>query len=192
MVIFFLKKDSSHRKTSRYIEDLYCEKKITEKDGVGVLKIPNYKKVNCEHLWPQSRFNLNKKIKNQKNDFHHLFPVNSQSNTIRSSNIMAEVSGKYVNKNCLSSKFGYAIGTNIRAFEPPSNIKGDIARALFYFSINYKMPISNIEENYLRRWHEADPVSEDEKQRNNTIFNIQKNRNPFIDAPKLVDLIKNF
>ena len=38
-------------------------------------------------------------------------------------------------------------------------------------------------------WHNADPVDSFEIRRNNTIYSFQKNRNPFIDHPELVDYI---
>ncbi|HHX76027.1 MAG TPA: endonuclease I, partial [Acholeplasmataceae bacterium] len=38
-------------------------------------------------------------------------------------------------------------------------------------------------------WHEEDPVSDFELSRNSKIYNIQSNRNPFIDHPELVDVL---
>jgi endonuclease I len=43
----------------------------------------------------------------------------------------------------------------------------------------------------LIKWHSEDPVDENEKERNEAIFQIQKNRNPFIDHPEYVDMIWN-
>ena len=37
----------------------------------------------------------------------------------------------------------------------------------------------------LLRWAKYDPVSEKEINRNNAVFGIQKNRNPFVDYPGL-------
>jgi endonuclease I len=41
----------------------------------------------------------------------------------------------------------------------------------------------------LLRWHAEDPVSEQELQRNERIFRLQGNRNPFIDHPDLASAI---
>ncbi len=41
----------------------------------------------------------------------------------------------------------------------------------------------------MQQWHEQDPVSQKEINRNNAIYALQGNRNPFIDHPDFVDLI---
>jgi hypothetical protein len=41
----------------------------------------------------------------------------------------------------------------------------------------------------LMKWAKSDPVSEKEISRNNAVFGIQNNRNPFIDYPGLEDYI---
>ena len=41
----------------------------------------------------------------------------------------------------------------------------------------------------LLRWHEEDPVSQKEINRNNAVYNIQHNRNPFIDYPEFANKI---
>ena len=41
----------------------------------------------------------------------------------------------------------------------------------------------------LLQWHEQDPVSEKEINRNNAVYNIQRNRNPFVDYPEFAERI---
>lgn len=175
-----------------YIKDVYCRKKITtSQTSIGPNIIPNHSLINCEHTWPQSKFSgrFGKGI--QKSDLHHLFPTDSQANSVRGNNEFADVSGDPLQNECASSYSGVPKGGR-QNFEPPTEHKGNVARALFYFSVRYQISISPQQEAYLREWHIKDPVDAEEMQRNQTIFEIQKNRNPFIDFPKLVDRVSNF
>ncbi|WP_372651423.1 endonuclease I family protein [Halobacteriovorax sp.] len=174
------------------VKDLYCEKDYGENQGIGPGKIPSASVMNCEHTWPQSKFNPNLSKSLQKTDLHHLYPVNNRANSSRSNNIFAEVNGRAINNNCTASSRGNAIGTNITAFEPPTNHKGNVARAMFYFSVRFKMPIGELQENYLRNWNQEDPVDEEERVRNQKIYEFQNNRNPFIDQPDLINTIHDF
>jgi hypothetical protein len=76
-------------------------------------------------------------------------------------------------------------------FEPRDIKKGDIARGLFYFATRY----GNIDdyltdqEELLRSWAENDPIDQWELDRGNGIFEMQANRNPFIDNPSYLDQI---
>lgn len=179
---------------SYYIVDKYCKKSYGKSAGVGPMRIPNHQLINCEHTWPQSRFSKRFSKSLQKNDLHHLYPVNSRSNSTRGNIIFGEVNGDVISKDCQSSSRGtidYKNSTT-KSFEPPVEHRGNIARALFYFSIRYKLSISDEEEFYLRRWHREDPVDNDERQANQKIFLIQKNRNPFIDQPSLVSQVGDF
>ncbi|MBT7610303.1 MAG: nuclease [Bacteriovoracaceae bacterium] len=182
------------KKTSKgyYVKDLYCEKKVTQADGVGPKQIPNSKKMNCEHTWPQSRFSNSFPKLLQKNDLHHLFPVDNRANSSRSNHIFAKVEGQVINNTCTTSYRGRAIGSTITAFEPPTSHQGNVARALFYFSVRYKINIDPLEEEFLRDWHIQDPVDSSERSRNTQIYKIQGNRNPFIDRPDLVNDINDF
>ena len=185
-----------HLKTSstgkHTVKDLYCNQTLGSEAGVGPMQIPDHTKMNCEHTWPQSRFNKRENSKLQKTDLHHLYPTNSRANSSRGNLIFAEVNGEPVSNICADSSRGKAIGTRTTAFEPPNSHKGNVARAVFYFSTRYRLSISEIEEGYLRQWHEMDPVDQEEKTRNEEIYKIQRNRNPFIDNPDLVSSIRDF
>lgn len=178
-------------KGSYYIRDVYCHKIITERWGVGPNRIPDHRKVNTEHTWPKSRFRRGRgNYQTKLTDLHHLFPTDMVANSARSNKILAEVDGEYVH-DCDESKVGYAKGTHIDAFEPPNEHKGNAARAIFYFAARYGLRINDTEEYYLRRWHEQDPVDDEERWRNDQIEVYQGNRNPFIDNANLLVNIEN-
>ena len=179
-----------------YITDVYCEKDYGQKDfpqnrAPGPGKIPSSNIINSEHTWPQSRFSKSFSKSLQKGDLHPLFPSNSRANSVRSNIRLGEVS-VVTNQVCPNASRGYYQDSKVQFFEPPQSHKGNAARALFYFSVRYKVPISQTEENFLRQWHKQDPVDEFEEWRNEEIYKIQQNRNPFIDHPELVDSITDF
>lgn len=171
------------------VKEVYCNKEINQNSGVGPGRIPNPNIINCEHTWPQSKFTSQFSKNMQKTDLHHLFPSDSKANSTRSNFIFAEVNGKATNSSCLDSKIGNALGTQTRAFEPPIEHRGNVARALMYFSTRYKTQMDPLQLSYLKKWHEEDPVDEAEIARNDKIMEIQRNRNPFIDFPELVNKI---
>lgn len=190
-----------------FLKDVYCEKLYSNSDmpsrKIGVDMIPDNTVLNCEHTWPKSRFGKASNYKRapeskQKvSDLHHLFVSDSRMNSIRGNLEFAEVTVPKKELNCSQNKYGYASkldGTlsNKLFYEPPKDHKGNIARALFYFSVRYNMHISEREEETLRRWNSEDPVDQNEINRNEEIFKVQKNRNPFIDHPEYSDLITDF
>ena len=189
-----LKRDHS----GYYVKDVYCNRRFRSSAGVGPDKIPNSNKINCEHTWPQSKFTTTFSREMQKSDLNHLFPTDTRANSTRGNFPFGNVHGTSVGSNCNDS----AVGTPARVnylkrrsgtyFEPPQEHKGNVARALFYFSVRYKMPISSTQETYLKRWHEEDPVDESELERNEIVQKAQGNRNPFIDFPHLVEKVSDF
>jgi endonuclease I len=74
----------------------------------------------------------------------------------------------------------------------PTVHKGNVARALFYFSVRYKIKIPATEEIVLRRWNDLDPIDNAEEVRNEQIYFAQGSRNPFIDFPELANSINKF
>ncbi len=75
---------------------------------------------------------------------------------------------------------------------PREGVRGEVARAYFYMSRQYKIPIPDDLENTLRQWHLADPPDAWEEKRNTLIEQDQGNRNPFIDHPELVERVRDF
>ena len=189
-----LEKDNS----GFYIKDVYCNKRFRGSAGVGPDRIPNHNKINCEHTWPQSRFTSTFSRDMQKSDLNHLFPTDTKANSMRGNHPFGNVHGTSVGNGCNDSSLGsprtnsYVKRRGGLYFEPPEEHKGNVARALFYFSVRYKTPISETQEAYLRTWHENDPVDDEEIERNNRVQEAQGNRNPFIDFPHLVEDVTDF
>lgn len=177
-----------------FVRDVYCLEKyylyLASETPSGHLPDPKY--MNTEHTWPQSQFSGQFSENVQKTDLHHLYPTFSKINAERGSFPFAEViSTRAVS--CSKSALGTAISTGRGTFfEPPDSHKGNVARSLFYFSVRYQMPIDPVEEFYLRQWHIMDPVDAAEMKRHDMISKIQRNRNPFIDQPSLVEEILDF
>lgn len=153
--------------------------------------------INCEHTWPQSFFN---KEGAMRSDLHHLFPTLSTTNSKRGSFAFGLSSeGKVVYSTKSGSKLISLANSNY-VFEVSNPQKGDTARALLYFYLRYyNKDIRNSEYDsksfFINRlpmfenWIKSDPVDLQEKRRNEVIFNKQKNRNPFIDIPDLINII---
>jgi hypothetical protein len=200
-----LKKDAN----GYFVRGVYCDKDFRQSDfrsnsGPGPMRIPDNNVMNCEHTWPKSKFNRNQPYEYQVTDLHHLFPTDSKANSVRSSYPFGEVvDGESAHSDCTSARIGYTAEqgkkwNSVRgygydyAFEPPDYHKGNVARALFYFSVRYKININQHEEAFLRKWNELDPIDEFEIWRNNEVMKIQGDRNPFIDYPNLVNSIQDF
>lgn len=185
----FLKNDGN----GYYVQDVYCQKHFGPSAQVGPNSIPDNNQINAEHTWPQSKFSKSYPDDIQKSDLHHLFPADSHANSIRGNYDFADVSHDTGDLNgCTISKFGSPVLGGGFGFEPPLAHKGNVARAIFYFSVRYKMPIPPNEEEVLRRWNELDPVDQNEMDHNEAAFQAQGNRNPFIDYPQLVHYISKF
>jgi deoxyribonuclease-1 len=179
------------------VHDVYCDHDITPADfkwgkPAGPDRLPDERVVNVEHTWPQSRFTGRYPTELQKSDLHHLYPTNSKTNSARGNNKFGEVARETQHLDCPNVHAGVAAGGHSQIFEPPKEHKGNVARALFYFSTRYDLAIDPEEEAFLRKWHREDPVDEEEMARNEKIFTAQRDRNPFVDYPELVDKIENF
>ncbi|MBA2664392.1 MAG: endonuclease [Bradymonadaceae bacterium] len=148
--------------------------------------IPDGGYMNTEHGWPQSR---GASQLPQRSNLHHLFPTRTPANDARASYYFGEVVTATWSE--AGSKRGPDASGEVR-FEVRAEGRGNIARALFYFSVVYAQPIPAHEEAVLRAWHAEDPVDARERARNNAIAAVQSSRNPFVDFPQLVNQIDDF
>ncbi len=148
-------------------------------------RTPNHTIMNTEHTWPQSMGATGQ----AKSDLHHLFPTQNHINSRRSNFPFCEVVS--VNWEEHGSVQGYSASGTL-CFEPPDDHKGNVARAMFYFSVRYRREIDHAQEQYLRRWHELDPVDEAEIERDRMVQDHQRNSNLFIHHPHFVAKIQDF
>jgi len=156
---------------------------------------------NREHSWPKSWFNDQSPM---NTDLHHIVPTDGYVNGRRSNYPFGEVSNA-----TWTSTNGSELGSNTFSgssgicFEPIDEYKGDFARIYFYMATRYYNEDASWQSNdmvngsqlkpwalqMLYQWHSMDTVSQKEIDRNNEIYNIQNNRNPFVDHPEWVDSI---
>lgn len=155
---------------------------------------------NREHSFPKSWFS---DASPMYTDFHHLYATDGYVNGRRGSYPFGEVgTATYTSSN--GSKLGTSsiVGYSGTVFEPIDEYKGDLARTYFYMATRYEDVLSTWTSDMLDgssdqvfqtwalemliSWHQADPVSQKEIDRNDAIYGEQGNRNPYIDHPEYV------
>lgn len=165
---------------------------------------------NKEHSFPQSWFGGGTSSF-QGADLFHLYPTDIKVNSLRSNfpyGIVATATNTTLNGSKLGSSSISFPGYTGPVFEPIDAYKGDLARATLYMVTRYQAEQPtwesfqaggdvvmdgttwpSVEIGYLQmliNWHNADPVSTKEIDRNNEVYGYQSNRNPFIDHPEYV------
>lgn len=162
---------------------------------------------NREHVWAKSRGDFGTS-NGAGTDVHHLRPCDISVNSTRN------------NRNfdtCITCvdviDGGFDTGSKYDAdfwtFEPRDEVKGDVARMIFYMAVRYEgeatepdleltnILLSNTDQSpyhavysTLLHWNRIDPVNDWERNRNEIIYNdYQHNRNPFIDFPELAEYL---
>ena len=197
---------TTDRRSDGKVWDMYSN--ITNYVMGGSAQGVNYKKegdsYNREHSFPKSWF---KEAKPMYTDLQHIVPTDGYVNNRRSNYPFGETNGERYSSNGGFSKLGASTTTGYSdiVFEPADEYKGDFARIYFYMVTCYENKLSGwscdmIDKtkypafktwalNMLLRWAENDPVSQKEVDRNNAVYKLQKNRNPFIDYPGLEQYI---
>jgi endonuclease I len=157
---------------------------------------------NHEHAWPQGYFNG---ASTPASDLHHIFPTDGWVNNKRGNfpyGIVTSAGWTSANGSKLGANAAPGAPAS-QAFEPINEYKGDLARAYFYMATRYfsedsgwdswemanKAELTAWAAALLLSWHQQDPVSTKEIARNDSIYKIQNNRNPFIDYPQFADCI---
>ena len=198
---YFKKTDWS---SDGYFLDMYSNEKHTTYVGGNVQ--------NREHCMPRSWWGKRDKYSSYdaNGDLHNIFPSDYNANAAKSNLPLGEVG--IIKFDNAVSKVGnntYPNGYRGQVFEPAGEYKGDFARVYFYmltcyedYSYDWKDDAKKSmlqAEAYpglqpwalemLIKWNNEDPISDKEIARNNAVYKIQGNRNPFVDCPELVSHI---
>jgi endonuclease I len=160
---------------------------------------------NREHTSPQSWFSSATPM---VSDLFNVYPTDGKVNGMRNNYPYGEVgTATYTSGN--GSKLGTSSfsGYTGTVFEPVNEYKGDFARTYFYMATRYaglceswtsgadvvyssaNLGLTTYAMNLFLKWSREDPVSAKEINRNNAVYGVQNNRNPFIDNPGLEEYI---
>ena len=171
-------------------ETLYCGQPFGRNKG---------RRINVEHVYPMSWVMKDEGCRNRDQcrassprfnrieaDMHNLYPSRKDINKRRGSFPFGMVQGE-------RREYGtcdFELDSRRRNVEPRPAARGNIARAMFYMHETYDLKIFRRQAELLKRWHREDPPDRDEKLRNQTIAEIQGNRNRFIDDPKSAERLR--
>lgn len=177
----------------------------------GTLGTAECQRFNKEHTFPKSWFGASTSSQ-MYSDAFIVMPSDKKDNNSRGNLVYATVNPSVTNSTGNGWKIGTCVAPNypysLQVFEPADQFKGDFARNYFYMATCYENVIGSwqtldpngdtvldgsndkvFEQWYLDllySWHIADPVSQKEVDRNDAIYAVQGNRNPFIDHPEYV------
>ncbi len=168
--------------------------------------------LNREHNLPKSWFGVSSDQVNSyaiSTDVHNLYPSDATANTAKSNYPPGEVGTSSFDNGVFRVGTNNFPGYNGKVFEPGDQYKGDFARDYMYMVTCYEdyaavwqslgtasvlskntYPVfTTYGVNLLLKWHRNDPVSEKEINRNDAVYSVQHNRNPFVDHPELAEYI---
>lgn len=160
---------------------------------------------NREHVWPKDGGDAFPEKSGPGSDAHHLRPTEYQINSTRGSknfDEVAQTSANIVKENGSSGYGNSAYGADALCyssgsfFYPAKGYRGATARILFYvqtrwgdqYNLEFVDSAGNCKTlgkiSTLLKWHLEEPPTEEEIRRNEVVFGLQGNRNPFIDHPE--------
>ena len=138
-------------------------------------------------------------------DIHHLNPSDQNANSRKSNYPLGELTSVSWENGVTFVGKANIDGKSQNAYEPCNEYKGDFARVFMYMftcyqDLTWEYTWMNYEKStyptlkpwaveLLLQWHKQDPVSEKEVNRNNAVYAVQGNRNPFVDYPQLADYV---
>lgn len=172
------------------------------------LYAPSFSGLNREHSFPKSWWGGLTGVSAYV-DLNHLYPSEANANMAKSNYPLGVVdTNEAIKFSNGVTTVGYPItgqgGGCQYVFEPDDQYKGDFARTYFYMvtcyqDLTWKYTYMVSQNTYptltgwaakmLLEWSRQDPVSQKELDRNEMVYSIQNNRNPFIDHPELAEYL---
>nr|PNR30873.1 hypothetical protein PHYPA_027189 [Physcomitrium patens] len=194
--------DTATPETSPDVVDIYSLKRVSKSlqgssDGW-----------NREHLWPRS-YGLTEN-QSEFTDVHNLRPADVNVNSSRGNKYFGDCTTLQTTRCLIPANREAApdTATDSNSWRPPSEVRGDIARAVFYMAVRYGLEqpsgslnlqlsdspsVANATMGLLStllEWNNLDPPSPSEVLRNSRVCSLyQGNRNPFVDHPEYASSI---
>ena len=194
----FYTTDAVMENGQRRVLDMYSnEKRYFGSKGSAVSGM------NIEHSVAKSWWGSTKN--NAYCDLHHLNPSDQTANSRKSNYPLGELTSVSWDNGVTFVGKANIDGKSQNAYEPCDEYKGDFARVFMYMftcyqDLTWEYTWMNYEKSayptlkpwavkLLLKWHKQDPVSEKEVNRNNAVYAVQGNRNPYVDYPQLADYV---
>lgn len=171
--------------------------------GTSVAFNGTFGSTNREHVWPKDGGKAFSATSDAGSDAHHLRPTEQNLNSTRGSKQFGEVptTASNIVKQAGSTSYENLCYVADNVFYPGEGYRGATARILMYvetrwgdeFHLNFVLgqgkskTIGDIET--LMKWHYQEPPTAEEMRRNEAVYKIQGNRNPFIDHPEFATKI---
>ncbi|MBC7885938.1 MAG: endonuclease [Saprospiraceae bacterium] len=195
-VIDILKQSDQNPENSNQIWLVYLEKGRPKLDFQ--LSANNVNTWNREHTWPRSRGGFDSIEGDDNADGPDIFR-NTHADSTRHANSDAHaIRAEDAQEN--SSRGNMFYGEYNGPQGTAGSFKGDVARGIFFLDVRYNglEVVNGYPEGQvgkfgdlatLLEWHRNDPPDDFEMNRNNIVYFWQKNRNPFIDKPDMVEYL---
>ena len=200
------------RMENNEVRDRYSNEVRSFNEADTASSVPN---MDIEHVWAKSWWGGDLSC-NSTHDLFNLFPSDYSANRSKSSHPIGVVDQTPGFDNGSMKRGNSTVtypGQTINVWEPADKWKGDFARVYFYMATAY-WDLTDAEGNSLwtgdglmttdgsewpmllpevyslmLQWARQDPVDSIEIKRNEAVYHIQGNRNPFIDLPSLSEYI---
>ena len=186
---------------SGYVVDRYSDNRVKFQSRGSV---PGG--MNIEHSFPKSWWGGSKR--QAYKDLFNLMPSDSKANSSKGNygmGIVTQTGGKgYYDNGCIKVGAG---SEGFKVWQPSDEWKGDFSRGYMYMATAYQdytwtndQAFNSLQQGayptlkkwaytlYIK-WAKEDPVSKTETDRNEAVYGIQGNRNPYVDFPNLMEYV---